>query len=75
MSFIDRLFDASTSSEKLTEFVHNNSTEIYDFFISQKNSSILSYKNEIANYILLPKTYRVYSSLDFSDNKNQMFLF
>lgn len=75
MSFINRLFDSSTTSENLTEFVHNNSTEIYDFFISQKNSSILSYKNEIANYILLPKTYRVYSTLDFSDSKNQMFLF
>lgn len=73
MSFIDRLFDASTSSENLTEFVQNNSTEIYDFFISQKNSSIVSYRAEIENYIL-PK-YGIYSQLDFSNSKNQTFLF
>lgn len=73
MSFINRLFDASTSSENLTEFVQNNSTEIYDFFISQKNSSIVSYRAEIENYIL-PK-YGIYSQLDFSNSKNQAFLF
>lgn len=73
MSFINRLFDASTSSENLTEFVQNNSTEIYDFFISQKNSSIVSYRTEIENYIL-PK-YGIYSQLDFSNSKNQTFLF
>ncbi|WP_312920777.1 hypothetical protein [Empedobacter brevis] len=75
MSFINRLFDASNSSENLADFIQISSIEIYDFFISQKNSSILSYRNEITNYILLPETYRVYSNLDFSDSKNQTFLY
>lgn len=73
MSFINRLFDASNSSEELTEFIQSNSIEIYDFFISQKNSSIVRHRTEIENYIL-PK-YGIYRQLDYLDSKNQTFLF
>lgn len=73
MSFINRLSDASNSSENLTEFIQKNSIEIYDFFISQKNSSITIHKTEIENYIL-PK-YITFKHLDFSNSKNQTFLF
>ena len=73
MSFINRLFDATISSKNLTEFVQNNSTEIYDFFISQKNNSIVSYRAEIEKYILLK--FGFYSQLDFTNIKNQTFLF
>ncbi len=73
MSFINRFFNASNSVEDLTAFTQNNSIEIYDFFISQKNSSISNYRTEIENFIL-PK-YGIYSHLDFEDNKNQTFLF
>jgi len=73
MSFINRLYNASNSLQELTVFIQSNSIEIYDFFISQKNSSIISHRIEIENYIL-PK-YNVYNQLDYSDNKNQTFLF
>ncbi|TRW25972.1 hypothetical protein FMM05_07050 [Flavobacterium zepuense] len=73
MSFINRLSNASNSSEDLTEFIQNNSIEIYDFFISQRNSSIIIHKTEIENYIL-PK-YITFRQLDFTDSKNQTFLF
>jgi hypothetical protein len=73
MSFLNRLFDASNSSENLTDFIQNNSIEIYDFFISQKNSSVVSHRAEIEKYIL-PK-YGIYRQLDFTDSKNQTFLF
>jgi hypothetical protein len=73
MSFINRFFDASNSSENLADFIQNNSIEIYDFFISQKNSSIVSHRAEIEGYIL-PK-YGIYRQLDFTDSKNQTFLF
>lgn len=73
MSFINRLFGSSNSSENLADFIQNNSIEIYDFFISQKNSSIVSHRAEIEQYIL-PK-YSIYNQLDFTDNKNQTFLF
>lgn len=69
MSFINRLL----STDNLARFIQENSIEIYDFFISQKNSSIISYRAEIENYIL-PK-YGVYNQLDFTDSKNQTFLF
>lgn len=71
MSFINKLLDASNSTEELTEFIQNNSIEIYDFFISQKNSSIQSHRREIEIYIL-PK-YGIYQNLDFIDSKNQTF--
>lgn len=73
MSFTDRLFEASNSSEELAKFIQNNSIEISDFFISQNNSSIVSYKKEIVRYIL-PK-FRIYRQLEFIDIKNQTFLF
>lgn len=73
MSLIRDLLNASNSVQQLTEFIHNNSLELYDFFISQKNSSILRHRPEIEKYIL-PK-YNIYSQLDFTDSKNQTFLF
>lgn len=73
MSFLNRLFDVSNSVDGLTSFIQNNSIELYDFFISQKNSSIVSYKTEIEKYIL-PK-YGIYSQLNFADSKNKTFLF
>lgn len=73
MSFFNRLYDASNSPKNLKDFIQNNSIEIYDFFISQKNSSVASYRDEIEKYIL-PK-YFIYSQLDYTDNKNQTFLF
>lgn len=73
MNFPKRLFDASNSPENLADFIQNNSIEIYDFFISQKNSSILIHRGEIEKYIL-PK-YGIYRHLDFTDSKNQTFLF
>jgi hypothetical protein len=73
MSFIDRLFNASNTPEELIEFIQNNSIKIYDFFISQKNSSIINHKTEIEKYIL-PK-YGIYNQLDYSNSKNQTFLF
>lgn len=73
MSFLNRLFGSSNSSENLADFIQNNSIEIYDFFISQKNSSIVSHRAEIEKYIL-PK-YGIYRQLDFTDSKNQTFLF
>lgn len=73
MSFINRLRDASFSKENLSGFIQNNSIEIYDFFISQKNSSIITHKAEIENYIL-PK-FDTYRQLDFTEIKNQTFLF
>ncbi|MFT4019672.1 MAG: hypothetical protein QM668_22100 [Agriterribacter sp.] len=73
MSFINRLFNASNSVEDLTAFIQKNSIELYDFFISQKNSSILSHRQEIEEFIL-PK-YSIYRHLNFTDSKNQTFLF
>jgi len=73
MSFLTRLYDASNSSEYLADFIQNNSIEIYDFFIGQKNSSIISHRLIIESYIL-PK-YSIYSKLDYNDNKNKTFLF
>lgn len=73
MRFLNRLFDASNSSENLADFIQNNSIEIYDFFISQKNSSVVSHRAEIEKFIL-PK-YGIYRQLDFTDSKNQTFLF
>lgn len=73
MSFLNRLFDASNSSENLADFIQNNSIEIYDFFISQKNSSVVSHREEIEKYIL-PK-FGIYRQLDFTYSKNQTFLF
>ena len=73
MSFIKKLLNASISLDNLNEFIQNNSVEIYDFFISQKNSSINTHRGEIENYIL-PK-YNVFKNLDFTNAKNQTFLF
>ena len=73
MSFINSLFNASNSSESLVKFIQNNSIEIYDFFISQKNSSIISHRKEIENYIL-PK-FGIYNQLNYSESKNKTFLF
>ena len=73
MSFIKKLFNASISLDNLNEFIQNNSVEIYDFFISQKNSSINNHRVEIENFIL-PK-YNVFRNLDFTNTKNQTFLF
>jgi hypothetical protein len=73
MSFIKKLFNASISLDNLNEFIQNNSVEIYDFFISQKNSSINNHRVEIENFIL-PK-YNVFRDLDFTNTKNQTFLF
>lgn len=73
MSFINRLFNASNSVDDLTAFIQNNTVELYDFFISQKNSSIVSHRKEIENFIL-PK-YGIYSHLNFTDSKTQTFLF
>ncbi|WP_396177646.1 hypothetical protein [Flavobacterium sp.] len=73
MSFLNRLFDASNLLENLEDFIQKNSIEIYDFFISQKNSSIISHRAEIEKYIL-PK-YVIYNQLDYSDSKNRTFLF
>ena len=73
MSFITRLSNASNSVEDLTAFIQNNSIDIYDFFISQKNSSILSHRQEIESFVL-PK-YGIYRQLNFIDSKNQTFLF
>ena len=73
MSFINRLFNASNSVHDLAAFIQNNSVELYDFFISQKNSSILSYRKEIESFVL-PK-YGIYRHLNFTDSKNQTFLF
>ncbi|MES2617347.1 MAG: hypothetical protein V4613_05685 [Bacteroidota bacterium] len=73
MSFLKRLYDASNSSENLADFIQKYSIEIYDFFISQKNSSIIIHRSKIENYIL-PK-YSIYNKLDYKDNKNQTFLF
>ena len=53
MSFIKKLFDASISSDNLNVFIENNSVEIYDFFISQKNSSINNHRVEIEKFIFL----------------------
>lgn len=73
MSFIIKLFDASISSDNLNVFIENNSVEIYDFFISQKNSSINNHRVEIEKFIL-PK-YNILRELDFTTTKNQTFLF
>ncbi len=73
MSFPNRLFGVSNSSDNLADFIQKNSIEIYDFFISQKNSSIVSHRTEIEKYIL-PK-FGIYNQLDYSDSKNQTFLF
>ena len=73
MSFINRLSNASNSVEDLTAFIQRNSIELYDFFISQKNSSILSNRQEIEGFIL-PK-YSIYRHLNFTNSKNQTFLF
>ncbi|MCT4303358.1 hypothetical protein HZP20_03040 [Elizabethkingia anophelis] len=73
MSFISKLSEASISIENLSVFIQSNSIELYDFFISQKNSSITGYRTEIEEYIL-PK-FSIYNKLDFTDSKNQTFLF
>lgn len=73
MSLIERLFKASNSVNELETFIQSNSIEIYDFFISQSNSSILKHRNGVEEYIL-PK-YRIYSALDFTEKKNQTFIY
>lgn len=73
MSFITRLSNASNSIDDLSAFIQKSSIELYDFFISQKNSSILSHRQEIEGFIL-PK-YSIYRHLNFTESKNQTFLF
>ncbi len=73
MSLIERLFKASNSVDELDSFIKTNSIEIYDFFISQSNSSILKHRQGVEDYIL-PK-YGVYSLLDYTEKKNQTFIY
>ena len=73
MSFLNSLFDASNSVQDLNLFIQDNSIELYDFFITQKSSSIIVHRKEIENYIL-PK-YSIYKQLDYSNINNQSFVF
>ena len=73
MALIDELVSSSSSIEELSNYIDNNSTEIYDFFISQSFQSISAYRDEIESFILLK--YKIYSELDFKKDKNKTFIF
>jgi hypothetical protein len=72
MALIDELVSSSNSTEELSNYIDNNSTEIYDFFISQSFQSISAYRDEIESFILLK--YQIYSQLDFDKGKNKTFI-
>lgn len=68
MAFLDNLINSSSSTDELNLFIDENSIELYDFFMSQRYSSISSYREKIEHYILA--YYNVYRNLDFSKSKN-----
>lgn len=72
MALIDDLASSCNTIEELSTYISNNSTEIYDFFISQKFESITAYRDEIESFILLK--YQIYSQLDFDKGKNKAFI-
>lgn len=72
MALIDDVINSSSSSDQLSHFIDNNSTLIYDFFISQRYESLLKHKEKIESYIL--PYYKIYRELDFSNNKNRLFV-
>lgn len=72
MAVIDDVINSSASTDQLSKFIDNNSTLIYDFFISQSYDSLLKHREKIESYIL--PYYRIYRNLDFTNNKNRLFV-
>lgn len=72
MAVIDDVINSSSSSDQLSKFINNNSTLIYDFFLSQSYDSLLKHKEKIEKYIL--PYYKIYKNLDFSNSKNRLFV-
>ncbi len=72
MAVIDDVIISSNSSDQLSNFIENNSTLIYDFFLSQSYNSLLVHKEKIESYIL--PYYKIYKDLDFTNNKNRLFV-
>lgn len=72
MAVIDDVINSSNSPDQLSHFIDNNSTLIYDFFISQSYDSLVKHKERIERYIL--PFYNVYRELDFTSRKNKTFL-
>lgn len=72
MAVIDDVINSSASSDQLSIFIDNNSTLIYDFFISQSYDSLLKHREKIESYIL--PYYKIYRILDFTNNKNRLFV-
>jgi hypothetical protein len=72
MAIIDNLISSSSSPEELSRFIENNSTKIYDFFISQSYESLEKHKARIQSYIL--PYYKVYKELDFTKSRNKTYI-
>ena len=72
MAVIDDLINSSNTSDQLSKFISNNSTLIYDFFISQSYDSLLKNKEKIEKYIL--PYNKIYRNLDFTNSKNRLFV-
>ena len=74
MDILDKLIQASSTTENLENFleINNNFTELYDFFITQSFQNLNTYSSKIVAYIL-PK-YFIYSQLDFSKPNCKIFI-
>jgi hypothetical protein len=72
MKLINKLASASYNTEKLTFFVNCNYQEIYDFFMTQSNSSLMENRDVIDQYI--SKNLKNLKKLDLLQRKNEFFI-
>jgi hypothetical protein len=72
LKLINKLASASNDAEKLTLFVDSNYQEIYDFFMTQSNSSLMRNRDAIDQYI--SKNLKNFKKLDLLQRKNELFI-
>ena len=72
MKLINNLASASYDAEKLTFFVEHNYQGIYDFFMTQSNSSLMENRDVIDQYI--SKNLKNFKKLDLLQSKNEFFI-
>jgi hypothetical protein len=72
MELINKLASVSNDAEKLTLFVDSNYQEIYDFFMTQSNSSLMGNRDVIDQYI--SKNLKNFKKMDLLQKKNELFI-
>ena len=72
MKLINKLVSVSYDAESLSFFVDSNYQEIYDFFMSQSNSSLMENRDVIDQYI--SKNLKNFKHLDLLQRKNELFI-